>query len=79
MMSWDRAGDMSIEIKALTGEEVDQIMTLLDSISGIISYDEVLMNIITEGAADFFNGRGSAEDAARVIQSRASIYIAEQS
>jgi len=33
---------------------------------------------ICSGASDFFNGRGTAGDAARIIQSRASIYIAEQ-
>jgi len=38
-----------------------------------------LMNIIMEGASDYFNGRYStAQEAARVIQSRAAILIAEQ-
>jgi len=31
-----------------------------------------------ESATDFFNGLISAEDAARIIQSRVSIFLAEQ-
>jgi len=38
-----------------------------------------LMEIIDEGAVDFFSGRSSAQEAARIVQNRASIYIAEQS
>jgi len=70
---------MMIEEKPLSQAELNQIMALIDSASGIMSYDEALWNIITEGASDFFNGRSSANDAARIIQNRVSIYIAEQS
>ena len=61
-------------------EELDIVFELIDSqstIGGI--YDESLMSIIQEDAESFFNGRSTAADAARVIQSRVSIYIAEQS
>jgi len=34
--------------------------------------------IVIESAADFFSGLSSVQDVARVIQNRASIYIAEQ-
>jgi len=76
-IGWGR--DMMITLTAMTQEELNQIMALIDSVSGIASYDEALMNIINEGAADFFSGRSSAQDAARIIQSRTSIYISEQS
>jgi hypothetical protein len=59
--------------------EVNQVLALIDSASGIASRDEALMNIVMEGAADYFSGRSSAQDAARVIQNRVSIYVAEQS
>ena len=69
-----------IYIYAMTQEQADQIMKLFDSVSGVMGgYDESLYSIITEGAENYFNGRGTAEEAARVIQSRASIYISEQS
>lgn len=70
---------MRIEERPLSQAELNQIMTLINSASGITSYDEALMNIIMEGAEDFFSGRSTAQNAARVIQNRASIYIAEQS
>ena len=63
----------------VTQEDVNMLITLIDSISNIASYDESLMNIINEGASDFFSGRSSAQDAARIIQNRASILISEQS
>ena len=63
----------------LTQAHIDQVIALIDSVSGIVNYEETLMNIIMEGAADFYNGRSSAQDAARIIQSRVGIYIAEQS
>jgi len=72
-------GDTMIEIYALTQREADNIMDLINSVSGTASYNESLMMIINEGAEDFFSGRSSAQEAARVIQSRASIYVAEQS
>jgi len=76
--SWGWDG-ITIEIFAMKQEEADQIMELLDSVTGISSQDERLMTIITEGVTDFFAGRRSAQDAARIIQSRASIFISEQS
>ena len=69
----------SILIGAVTQAEVDKVLELIENSSGIASYDEALMNIIMEGAKDFFSGRSSANDAARIIQNRASIYISEQS
>ena len=69
-----------VYIYAMTQEEADQILMLFDTMSGVAGrYDESLMNIITEGAENYFNNRATAQDAARVIQSRASLYIAEQS
>ena len=72
-------GGVMIEMFAMTQEEADKIIELIDSVSGIVAYDERLMTIVNEGAADFFSGMRSAQDAARIIQSRASIFISEQS
>jgi len=67
------------ELMPMTQEELDQIMTLINSAAGTSSWDEGLLNIIMESAEDFFNGRHDAQTAAGVIQNRASIYIAERS
>jgi len=69
---------MPVQNPPLTQEEIDQILALIDSAVGIVNYDMDLMNIIQEGANDFFTGRSSAQDAARVIQSRITIYVSER-
>jgi len=64
-----------------TQEEVDEIVSLINSTTKRVGQgaDEMLMNIIIESATDFFNDLITAEDAARIIQNRVSIFLAEQS
>jgi hypothetical protein len=76
-IGWGRG--MMIDLTPISQAEIDHVMDLINSIQGVSSYDEALMNIVNEGASDFFSGRSSAQDAARIIQNRASIYVAEQS
>jgi len=75
-MGWD---SFTIEMKPLTQADVDQIMALLNSVNGSVGQDETLWNIISESASSFFAGSMTVQDAVRVIQNRASIYVAEQS
>jgi len=70
-------GDWVVEIGTPTIADVEQIMELIDSLSGTQGIDITLTNIIMEGVNDFKAGRNSAEDTARIIQSRASIFVAE--
>jgi len=69
---------IALEIKAMTREDVDQIHALIESSVSIASGNDALINIIMEGAEDYFNDLISAQDAAKVIQNRADIYISEQ-
>ena len=68
-----------INFYEVTQEEADMMLHLINTVSGTFTHNPALLEIINEGAEDFFAGRRSAQDAARVIQSRASIFIAEQS
>jgi len=70
---------MLITVKP-TQAEADEIMALINSTTKITGHgsDGALRNIIIESATDFFNGRITAEDAARIIQNRVSIFLAEQ-
>ena len=61
----------------LSQEDADMIMTIVNN-APIMTEDEALQNIILEAALDFFNGRITVQDAARIIQSRAEIFISEQ-
>lgn len=63
---------------AYTMDYLEEFEYLVESVTGIYEYDSSLMNIIWSEAQAFFAGDKSAEDAARIIQSRASIYMAEQ-
>ena len=77
-ISWGLGRMETFELTDITQAQIDQVVELIRLAPGIFGWDEVLNNIITEGADDFFSGRGSAQDAARIIQSRVTTYIHEQ-
>jgi len=74
----DREEDI-IKVKGVSQENIDMFRDVINNTTRIRDYDETLWDIISETASDFFNGRHTAQDAARIIQSRVSIYLAEQS
>lgn len=53
-------------------------MALLDRIDGIYEPDQAVLNIVITESAPFFAGDKSAEDTAKLIQSKAEIYLSEQ-
>lgn len=75
---WGMSDGTTIEIYAMTQEEVDKFMELINAAGMTMSYDESLMTIIQEEVAPFFAGQKSAADTASVIQSRVNIYVNEQ-
>ena len=79
-ISIDMPGMPVIPQEPLTQADINQVIAVIESVSGISTYEETLINIIQEGVLDFFSGRhATAQAAARVIQSRVAIYVAEQS
>lgn len=72
-----------IWVETPTQEDVDLIIALIDTASEAanrsINIEEGLWDIISESASDYYYGMTDAEDAARVIQSRVSIWVAERS
>lgn len=71
-------GDFMVEIKPATQEQVDEVKDLIANITavdGAVSND--IMNIINEEAAGYFSGQKTAEDVAKVIQSRVWVYLSE--
>ncbi|MDR2606257.1 MAG: extracellular solute-binding protein [Oscillospiraceae bacterium] len=70
--------DKVIEYYALTQEQLDKFMEMLDKVSGSYTNNDTLLEIITEETAPFFAGQKTAEEVAKIIQSRASIYVNEQ-
>ena len=70
-------GDVEVIVKPSTDKDIEEVMSFIKSVDTIYQTDEDLMNIIKEEAEVFFEGKKSAEEAARIIQSRASIYVSE--
>lgn len=71
--------DGSISIYAMTQEQTDQILDLINATTAVYGYDESILNIISDEAAAYFAGEKSLDDTANMIQSRVNLYVAEQS
>jgi ABC-type glycerol-3-phosphate transport system substrate-binding protein len=67
-----------IEFYAMTEQQIERFMEFLNSITRTMEYDQTLADIVTEECAAFFAGDKSAEETARLIQSRVLIYVNEQ-
>ena len=68
----------TVEFYAITQDEADQITALVNSVTRTMSYDQNLLNIISEEAAFYFSGEKTVDQTADIIQSRMTIYINEQ-
>ncbi len=62
----------------VTDEEIARVESIIQMTTHVLKLDQALEDIIKNGAAAYFEGQYSAEEAARQIQSRANIYINEQ-
>ena len=71
-------GDFNIEVYAMTEQEKEVVLDLLKNTTTFMRYDSSLSDIINEEIQPFFKGEKSAADAAKMIQSRATIYVNEQ-
>ncbi len=72
-------GSLSEEVTAATAEEAAELTAYIDGITVCGIPDDFIYNIVEEESAKCFAGDCTAEDAARIIQSRVSLYLAEQS
>lgn len=63
---------------ALSEQEKDQILQIIDNVKYTASYDNSLLDIVREEAGAFFAGEKSVNDAAAYIQSRMMLYVNEQ-
>lgn len=61
-----------------TQAQYDQIMELYNAISTVYTEDSALWEIISEQAQPYFVGDKSVDEAARLIQSRAGLYVNER-
>lgn len=72
-------GDGTVhEIYAVTQEQADRLMEVINSTTKVANYNSSVFSIVSEEAQAFFAGQKSAEEVARLIQSKANIYVNEQ-
>ncbi len=71
--------DDGMKIYPLTQAERDYVEEYIRSCETVLSMSEEIINIVSEEAEMYFAGDISVDEAARRIQSRAEIYISEQS
>ena len=55
-----------------------RILALTARASSLYEYDQALLDIILDAAGAYYAGDRSAEDVAKLIQSKANLYLAEQ-
>ena len=63
----------------LSEEDEAELRAMIESVSITTEFDQEIMNLIREDASAYFAGAKSLEETVKVIQSRVSIYVAEQS
>lgn len=71
-------GGVDITYYAVTREDYDQLMELYYAIDTYSRWDPGLAPIITETAGAYFAGDKTLDEAAELIQNRASLYVSEQ-
>ena len=79
IISWAAAKAFPEHIQQDLNVFVDRTLALIDSAVGLPPGYDPILDIVYEGIDDIFAGRNTPQDAARIIQSRAAIYVAEQS
>ena len=76
-MVW-QLGSLTVHIKALTQEQADKILELVNTTTKVRDYDSEIMTMIFSEAEAFFSGQKTAEEVGQLLQSKISIYINEQ-
>ena len=71
--------DGEINVYAMSQEQADQILDLINSTKVVTGYDTNIMDIISDEVAAYFAGDKSLDDTVNMIQSRVNLYVAEQS
>ena len=72
------SGDYKLKGAMSEGEAREAVRELIGGIDSLAVYDRTVFDIIMGSCGAFFSGDKSAEETAEVIQSKVSIYLAEQ-
>ncbi len=66
------------EIYALSEKQAEKLRNLIDTTTKVMDQNEAILGIVQEQAAAYFAGQKAPEEVARLVQSKANIYVNEQ-
>ena len=66
------------DIYALTQEQADKLLEVINSTTRVVNNNDSLLKLIVDEAQPFFAGQKSAEEVARLTQSKVNLYVNEQ-
>ncbi len=66
-----------IPLPPMTQEQIDQVVAFVQTVNKSVYTNEAVLNIIKEEMDAFYSGQKSAQDVAKIIQSRAQVYVDE--
>ena len=75
---WAEGMDEPTEFYALTQEQADKVMTLINTTDKVYMENTAVLNIIFEQVDAFLSGQKTAEEVARLVQGKMMIYVNEQ-
>lgn len=76
--SWSYDG-VDVEMYALTQEQADIILDLIESTTRAVDYDSnEIIEMVTQEAEPFFAGQKSVDEVAKLVQSKINIFVNEQ-
>lgn len=68
---------VDVTITPMTKEKTDQVISFIESVDQIMSYDNNITDIIQEETAPYFSGQKNVKEVSDIIQSRIQIYVNE--
>lgn len=69
--------DKGRKVRALNDDDVKMVNKMIDELEVLPYFEDQASQILSEGVKDFFSGKKSAEDTAKLIQNKISIYLNE--
>ena len=67
-----------VEVYCMTQEQADKLWEAVTTCDKVWDSDEAIYTIVFEQAQAYYSGQKSAEEVARLIQSKVTIYVNEQ-
>ena len=65
-------------VYAMTQEQADKLWEAVTTCTKVVDYDTAIYEIVLEEAKAYYAGKKSAEEVARLIQSKATLYVNER-